>query len=115
MISLLPLLVLSAVFSAWIGCTLESTVKKVCARRRVVWYGADVCICVLQDQALLRARVAWADDDLDDDLEDIMASLKVAPLLPPPTFLFQGLQLAWTCWTLPSAAGEAGLALWLAA
>ena len=72
--------------SAWRGHWLR--VKKVCARRRVVWYGADVCICVLQDQALLRARVAWADDDLDDDLEDIMASLKVAPLLPPPTFLF---------------------------
>ena len=68
--------------SAWRGHWLR--VKKVCARRRVVWYGADVCVCVLQDQALLRARVAWADDDLDDDLEDIMASLKVTPLLPPP-------------------------------
>ena len=30
-----------------------------------------------QDRALQKARVAWDDDDLEDDLEDIMASLKV--------------------------------------
>jgi hypothetical protein len=30
-----------------------------------------------QERALQKARVAWGDDDMDDDLEDIMASLKV--------------------------------------
>ena len=48
-----------------------------------------------QERALQKARVAWDDDDMDDDLEDIMASLKVcryvtvfsavvAPSFPPP-------------------------------
>jgi hypothetical protein len=33
-----------------------------------------------QERALQQARAAWGDDDMDDDLEDIMASLKVCCL-----------------------------------
>jgi hypothetical protein len=32
--------------------------------------------CVVQERALKKARAAWGEDDMDDDLEDIMAALK---------------------------------------
>ncbi len=68
--------------SSWRGHWLRVKKVRLCAcvlyRRR---QSTDAW-CVLQERALKKARAAWGEDDMDDDLEDIMASLKVPSHAP---------------------------------